>query len=122
MPITTSNLGNEDETQDEGGTNQESGAEESSKYIDKLHQGVGGDDDDCQHNAGHIDGCCNVLGVIQALNLHFAYCEGQHKGDNLEHHLVTIEDTQEDVSASRAADVCEVDSGDGEHLGNLGRK
>ena len=113
------NLGYKDDSQNEGGTNKESCAEESSKSIDKLLQGIGGDDDDCQHNAGHIDGCSNVLGIIQALHLHFACCEGQHKGNNLQHHLVTIEDTQDNISACGTADVCEVHSGDGKHLGNL---
>ena len=65
-------LGYKDKTQDEGGANEEPSAEKSSKSINKILQGVGGDNDDCQHNAGHIDGCCNVLGIIQAFNLHFA--------------------------------------------------
>ena len=65
-------LGYKDESQDDGGTNEEPSAEESRVCIDKLIQGVGSDNDDCEHNAGHVDGCCDILGIIKALDLHLA--------------------------------------------------
>ena len=86
------NLGHKDQQQDEGSTNEKPSAEDSGKTIDKPLQSVGGDDDDCQYNAGDIDGCCNVLGIVQALYLHFACCKGKDKGNDLQHHLVAIED------------------------------
>jgi len=70
------NLGDKDQHQDRGGTNEKPSAEDSGKTIDNPLQSVGGDDDDCQYNAGDIDGCCNVLGIVQALYLHFACCKG----------------------------------------------
>ena len=52
----SSYLGYKDKSQDEGGTNEESSAEESGKCIDKILQGVGSNDNDCEYNAGHISG------------------------------------------------------------------
>ena len=77
-------LGNKDKSQDYGGTNEEPSTEESSKPIDKFPQRIGSDDTDCQHNAGHIGGCCNIFGIIKALDLHLASCKGKNKGNDLQ--------------------------------------
>ena len=67
------NLGYKHKSQNDSGTNEVSSAVNSSMHIDKLWQGVVGDDDDCQDNAGHIDCCSNVSGIIQTLHLHLSY-------------------------------------------------
>ena len=59
-------------SQNGGGANEEPSAEESRKHMDKLFQGVGRDCNDYKHNAGDINGCCDILGVIKALDLHLA--------------------------------------------------
>ena len=70
--LTSSHLGYKYESQDEGSANEEPSAEESGKCIDKILQGVGSNDNDCEHNAGDVNGCCNILGIIKALDLHLA--------------------------------------------------
>ena len=60
----TTYLGHKDEPQDEGGANEESSAKDANKCIDKVFQRVGGDDGDCQYDACHICGCCNILGIV----------------------------------------------------------
>ena len=105
-------LGNKDESQDNSSTNEKPSAEESRKYIDKILQGVRSNDSDCKHKAGHKGGCCNILGIIKALDLHLASCKGKNKGNDLQHHLVAIQDTQENVPGCGAADICEVESDD----------
>ena len=59
-------------SQNGGGANEEPSAEESWKHVGKLFQGVGRDNNDCKHNAGDINGCCDILGIIKALDLHLA--------------------------------------------------
>ena len=103
-------LGNKDKSQDDSSTNEEPSTKESSKHIDKIPQRVASDDSECKHNAGHIDCCCNILGIIKALDLHLASCKGKNKGNNLQYHLVAIQDTQENTPGCGAADVCEVES------------
>ena len=103
-------LGNKDKCQDDSSTNEKPSAEESRKCIDKILQGVGSDNNDCKHNASHIDCCCNILGIIKSLDLHLASCKGKNKGNNLQHHLVAIQDTQEYIPGCGAADICEVES------------
>ena len=60
------------ESQNGGGANEEPSAEQSRKHVGKLFQGVGRDNNDCKHNAGDINGCCDILGIIKALDLHLA--------------------------------------------------
>ena len=91
QPISYPHLGHKDKHHDEGSTNEKSCAEDSGETIDKPLQSVGGDDDHCQYNAGDVDGCCNVLGIVQALHFHFACGKGEDKGNDLQHHLVAIE-------------------------------
>ena len=103
-------FGNKDKSQDDSGTNEEPSTEESSKSIDKFPQRIGSDDNNCKYNASHIDGYRNIFGIIKALDLHLASCKGKNKGNDLQHHLVPIQDTQENVSGCGAADICEVQS------------
>ena len=65
-------LGNKDKSQDDSGTYEEPSAEKRSIPIDKILQGVGSNNNDCEYNAGDIDCCCNILGIIKALDLHLA--------------------------------------------------
>ena len=65
-------LGYKDESQDDSGTNEKPSAEKSSKPIDKVLQGVGSNHNNCKCNARYVNGCCNILGIIKALDLHFA--------------------------------------------------
>ena len=58
--------------QNGGGTDKESNAEESRKCIDKVIQGIGSNDNDCEHNAGDVNRCCNILGIVKSLDLHLA--------------------------------------------------
>ena len=113
----SSYLGYKNESQDKGGANEESSAEESRKCIDKILQGVGSDDNDCEYNAGHISGCCDILGIIKALDLHLANWEGKNKGNDLQHHLVTIQDAQEYVSGYGITDKYKVVSDNTKILG-----
>ena len=62
--------GYKDESQDDSCTDEEPGTEKSSKPVDKVLQGVGSNHNNCKHNAGDIDGCCNIFGIIKALDLH----------------------------------------------------
>ena len=103
-------LGNKDKSQDDSSTNEEPSAEENRKYIDKIPQRVDSDNNDCEHNAGDIGGCCNILGIIKALDLHLASCKGKNKSNDLQNHSVAIQDTQENAPGCGAADICEVES------------
>ena len=117
IPRIPTYLGNKDKSQDDSGTNEEPSAEESRIPIDKLSQGVGSDNNDCKHNASHIDCCCNILGIIKSLDLHLASCKGKNKGNDLQYHFVAIQDTQENTPGCGAADVCEVESDNFPFLG-----
>ena len=81
---TSSYLGYKDESQDDSSTNEEPSAEENRKHIDKLIQSVGSNNDDCEHNASDVDGCCDILGIIKALDLHLASWEGKDKSNDLQ--------------------------------------
>ena len=65
-------LGYKDESQDDSGTDKKPSAEKSSEPIDKVLQGIGSNHNNCKHNTGYVDGCCNILGIIKALDLHLA--------------------------------------------------
>ena len=65
-------LGNKDESQDDSGTDEKPSAEESGKPIDKVIQGIGSNHNNCKHNAGNVDGCCDRLGIIKAFHFHLA--------------------------------------------------
>ena len=65
-------LGYKDKSQNDSGTDEKPSAEKSSKTIDKVLQGIGSNHYNCKHNAGNVDGCCDILGIIKALVLHLA--------------------------------------------------
>ena len=57
-------LWSEDQSQDDCGPDEEPSTEHGCKNIDQILQRVGGDNDHCQNNAGDVDGCQDVLGVV----------------------------------------------------------
>ena len=65
-------LGYKDESQNDSGTDEKPSAEKSCKPIDKVLQGIGSNHNNCKHNASNVDGCCDILGIIKALDLHLA--------------------------------------------------
>ena len=99
---------NKDEEKDDSSACQESSAEQGSEYIDEDLQCVGGHDYDGKHNACHIDSSSYVLGIVETFDLHLAYGEGQEECNDLEQHLVAIQDTQEDVNSGGVTNVDEV--------------
>ena len=48
-----------------------------------------------QENTGHVDGSCNVQGVIDSFDLHLAGGEGQDEGDKLQETFVAIYDSED---------------------------
>ena len=66
------NLRNKNESKNRGGANQEPSAEQSRKQVGEFPQSVGRNNNHCEHNAGDVNGRCNILGIIKALDLHLA--------------------------------------------------
>ena len=64
----------------------------------------------------YIDGCCDILGIVKTLDLHLASCEGKDKSNNLQHHLIAIEDAQKNVSGCGATNIHEVVGDDAQLL------
>lgn len=70
--LLTTYLWYKNKSQYEGGANEKPSADEGRKCIDKIFHGIGSDNNDCEDNASHIGGCCDILGIINALDLHLA--------------------------------------------------
>ena len=102
------------EDQDENGScaNQKSSAEQSSKTIDNILQRVSGHNDHSQHDTGHVDSSPYVLGIIKTFDLDLTDREGKKEGDNLEYHLVAIQDTEKDCSSSGVTNKDEIINND----------
>ena len=70
-----------------------------------MIQWVGGHNNYGQHNTGHIHTSSYVLGIVETFDLHLAYGEGKNKSNNLQQHLVAVENAKEDVSTLRVTDI-----------------
>ena len=77
-------LGYKDDSQNDSGTDEKPGTEKSSEPIDKVLQGIGSNRNNCKHDAGYVDGCCDILGIIKAFYFYLASWEGKDKGDDLQ--------------------------------------
>ena len=91
--------------QNDCSADEEASTEQTSKGIDDVSQRVCPNDGHRQHNAGHIDGGSYELGIIQTFDLDLAGGKGHDECSNLNHHLVAIEHTQEDITSSGITDV-----------------
>lgn len=88
--------GYHDKSQNGGGPNEEPSAENTGEDIDVHVQGVRDDYDDSHHDTRDVDSCRYVFSVVQALDFDPPYGESENQGDDLEQHLVAVEDAQSD--------------------------
>lgn len=59
-------------------------------------QGVRHDNHDGSHNTSDVDSHSDVLGVIESLDFDLPYREGENEGNDLQNHLVAIENPDSD--------------------------
>ena len=105
-----------DQDKNNSGADPKPSAEQGSKSIDELIQCVCGHKSHSQHHTGDVDGSCYVFGVIKALDFDLADGEGQKKTNDLQQHLVSIEQPQKDAPASGVTNVSRVFSYDSKCL------
>lgn len=93
------------QTKNSRGSNEEAGAENSSKNVDIEIYGILNDDHNRSDHAGNVDGKCDVFCVIQAFDFDLSNGESKYQGYNLRQHFVAIEDTKGDVTTVWMTDV-----------------
>ena len=67
--------------------------------IDEIFQSIYGHNNHSCHYASHVDGCCNVLGIIEAFDFDFTNGKSESKCNHLKYCLVTIENSKCDVTS-----------------------
>ncbi len=78
----------EDQAQNESSNDDVAHAIQGNIQIEEVVQCKRGDDQHSGDNAGHVDGCSDILGVIQTFHLHLPYGEGKRQGSDEQKSLV----------------------------------
>ena len=97
------NLGDESEYQDHGGSGTEADAENEAFHINVVAQYKRGDDHDGQDGGGDVEYGRHFLGLVQASYLDLPDLEGQVDTYHLDNDLVAKQKPQPDVLGGREA-------------------
>ena len=98
-------LWHKDQAKNDGSAHQKPSAEQSGKTINNILQRVRGQNGHSQYDTGHIDGDSYILGVVETFDLDLTDREGKNKCNDLQQHLVAIEDAKKDASSSGFANI-----------------